>query len=105
MPQRLSMFPLQVEKVTAEKTGRGVSMEIQALMDTIVRIVKVSHLPENNKNTPRTVLQLYNCMWYHHELLQHLVPCPNVLTHKKLFGSNLHDISCHAGPQFELVSL
>ena len=104
MPQRLSMFPLQVEKVTAEKTGRGVSMEIQALMDTIVRIVKVSYLPENTR-TPRTVLQLYNCTWYHHELLQHIVPRPKVLTYKKLFGSNVHDISCHAGPQFELVSL
>ena len=84
--------------------GRGVSMEIQALMDTIVCIAQVSYLLEN-KRTSRTVLQLYNCTWYHHELLQHLVPHPNILTHKKLFGSNLHDISCHEGPQFELVSL
>ena len=52
--------------------SRGVSMVIQVLMDTIVCIAQVSYLPEH-KHTPWTVLQLYNCTWYHHELLQHLI--------------------------------
>ena len=84
-------------------TGK-VTNEIHTQLDTIVRIAQISYLPENQR-TPRTVLQLYNLTWYHHELLQHLIPAPTVLTHSKLFGSYLHDISCHAAPQFELVSL
>lgn len=51
------------------------------------------------------MLQLYNCSWYHHELLQSLIPQPRTITRQKLFGSYLHDISCHAAPQFELVCL
>ena len=53
----------------------------------------------------RTVLLLYNCTWYHHELRLSLIPHPHSITYQKLFGSYLHDISCHAAPQFELVSL
>lgn len=84
-------------------TGK-VSSEIQALLDTIVRIAEISYLLEQRR-TPRIVLQLYNVTWYHHELLQHLIPTPTILTRSKLFGSYLHDISWHAAPQFELVSL
>ena len=73
-------------------------MEIQALMDTIVRIAQVSYLPEH-RYTPWLVLQLY------YELLQHCVPHPHVLIHMKLFNSYLNNTSCHAGPQFKLVSL
>ena len=84
-------------------TGK-VSNEIHTLLDTFVCIAQISCLPEH-KCTPRTVLQLYNLTWYHHELLQHLIPAPTILTRSKLFGSYLHDTSCHAAPQFELVSL
>ena len=84
--------------------NKGASKEIQALMCTIVHIAQVSYLPDS-KRTPRTVLQLYNCTWYRHELLQHLIAQPHVVTWKKLFGSYLHDISCHACPQFETLSL
>ena len=79
-------------------------MEIQAPMDIIDHITQVSYLSEH-KHTPQTVLQLYNCTWYYLKLLQHLIPQPHVITPTKLFGSYLHDLACHAGPQFELVSL
>lgn len=84
-------------------TGK-VTNEIHTLLDTIVCIAQISYLPENQR-TPQTVPQLYNLTWYHHELLQDLIPAPTVLTRSKLFGSYLHDTSCHAAPQFELVSL
>ena len=84
-------------------SGR-VTSKIEALIESIVRIGEVSYLAED-KRTPRVVLQLYNCSWYHHELLQSLIPQPRTITRQKLFGSYLHDISCHAAPQFELVCL
>ena len=81
-----------------------VSSKLEALMESAVRIAEVSYLAEH-KRTPRSVLLLYNCTWYHHELLLSLIPHPHSITYQKLFGSYLHDISCHAAPQFELVSL
>lgn len=84
-------------------SGR-VTSKIEALIESIVRIGEVSYLAED-KRTPRVVLQLYNCSWYYHELLQSLIPQPRTITRQTLFGSYLHDISCHAAPQFELVCL
>ena len=81
-----------------------VATEIEALIESAVRIAEISYLAEH-KRTPRSILQLYNCTWYHHELLLSLIPQPHSITRHKLFGSYLHDISCHAAPQFELVSL
>ena len=85
-------------------SGSQVSPQIVALIESIVRIAELSYLTEQNR-TPRAVLQLYNCSWYHHELLLTLIPNPQNITRQKLFGSYLHDISCHAAPQYELVCL
>ena len=81
-----------------------VSTEIEAFIESAVRIAQLSYLADE-KRTPRSILQLYNCTWYHHELLLSLIPQPHSITCQKLFGSYLHDISCHAAPQFELLSL
>lgn len=70
-------------------SGRA-SPEIEALVESIVHIAELSYLKES---------------WYHHALLQTLIPHPQNITRQKFFGSYLHDISCPAAPQFELVCL
>ena len=108
--QQLQGACLQKEKVTGADvcataitlcqylTGK-VSVKVHTLLESIVRVAEVWYHTDQ-KCSPRAILHLYNCTWYHHELLQHLIPHLNVL-----FGSYLHDVSCHAPPQFELVSL
>ena len=81
-----------------------VSFEVHALLESIVRVAEVSYLTDQERS-PQAILCLYNSTWCHHGLLQHLIPHPNILSRQKLFGSYLHDVSCHVPPQFELVSL
>ena len=55
--------------------------------------------------TPRTILQLYNCTWVHHELCSKLFPSTHKISREKLFGSYLHDLCSHAAQHYEIVCL
>lgn len=57
------------------------------------------------QQTPKRVLQLYNCTWLHHTLCSLFFPETKVVTKAVLFGIYLHLLGCHAGPQYELLSL
>ena len=69
--------------------------------------VKISELFYHcdSKRTPKSVLQLYNVTWLHHELCAHLIHSPKEQFRSHLFGIYLHDIAVHAAPQYEIVCL
>ena len=54
---------------------------------------------------PKTVLQLYNSSWLHHELCKTLFSQPHSVTYDKMFGTYLHALVVHAPRQYEIVSL
>ena len=51
------------------------------------------------------MLQLYNCVWLHHELCSTLFSNPRKQTLNHLFGVYLHDLVVHAPLQYEAVCL
>ena len=57
------------------------------------------------KRTPKTVLQLYNCSWLHHELCKCLYSKPKEISYEKFFGLYLHSLVVHAPRQYEIVCL
>ena len=58
-----------------------------------------------SKRTPKTVLQLYNATWLHHEHCKTLFPQPREVTYDKFFGLYLHSLVVHAPRQYEIVCL
>lgn len=51
----------------------SVDSTILSLLDLIVRISQLLYLPDL-KRSPKMVLRLYNCTWFHHELCKQLFP-------------------------------
>ena len=77
---------------------------VKQLLYTLVKISEILYASECNC-TPKSVLQLYNITWLHHELCCDL-PNPKVLTREKLYGVYFHDLVVHAPPpQHQLVCL
>ena len=74
------------------------------LVHTAVKISEIFYSNES-KRSPKTILQLYNVTWLHHELCAHLIHSPKLQTRSHLFGIYMHDISVHAAPQYEIVCL
>ena len=72
-------------------TGK-ICTEVQALLESIVRIAQINYLSDQ-QHTPWAALQMYNCAWYHYEMLQHLIPHPTVNSCQKMFRSYLYDIA------------
>ncbi len=52
-----------------------VSDKIKQLLCTIVKMSQILYLADSLR-TPKTVLQLYNTSWLHHELCRELIPKP-----------------------------
>ncbi len=78
--------------------------ELITLMDTIVRVSSLLYSTDA-KRCPRSILQLYNTTWLHHELCVKLFTSPREVSYQKFFGSYLHDLSAHAGQIYEIVCL
>jgi len=75
-------------------------------MQTGVKISEIwDFYAREEKRTPKTVLQLYNCTWLHHELCQKLFANPRDCTRRAFFGIYLHSLAVHAPMQYELVCL
>ena len=55
------------------------------------------------KRSPCTVLQLHNLMWLHHELCSDLFPTTKHISRDRPFGSYIHDLSAHAGLEYEIM--
>lgn len=77
---------------------------IVELLRTVVKVSELLYL-HDSKRSPKTVLQLYNATWLHHELCAHLIHSPKEQSSSHLFGIYLHDIAVHAAPQYEIVCL
>ena len=77
------------------------------LLDLLNTIVRVSELlySFDHKRTPKTILQLHNVTWYHHELCCHFLSEPKHQTRNHLFGIYLHDLVAHAPPIYQQVCL
>lgn len=82
----------------------SVDGKILSLLDTIVRISQLLYLPDI-KRSPKMVLRLYNCTWFHHELCKQLFPQLKTQTLTHFFGIYLHAIVVHAPLQFQIMSL
>ena len=86
------------------RTYRGISQQIIDLLGTIVKISHILYLTTLQRS-PKKVLQLYNCVWLHHELCSTLFSNPRKQTLNHLFGVYLHDLVVHAPLQYEAVYL
>ena len=91
-------------KVYLKLLKLDVSEKIKQLMGTLVKMSQLLYLPESARS-PKTVLQLYNVTWFHHELCCELIPNPITQTREKLYGAYFHDLIVHAPPQYQIVSL
>ena len=78
--------------------------ELVTLMETIVRVSSILYSPDSSR-TPRSILQLYNTTWIHHEICLKLFATTHAVSKEKFYGSYLHDLSCHSGQQYEIVCL
>ncbi len=83
---------------------KDVDDDIKLLLTTIVKISELLYLPEIQRN-PKTVLQLYNVTWLHHELCCKLIPTPKTQSREKFYGIYLHDLVVHSPLQYQMVSL
>ena len=74
------------------------------LLEILVEIQRLFYMGEEQRNC-KEILRLYNTTWFHFELLKELVPYPQKLTRRKLFGSYLHAITVRAPLQLQTMSL
>ena len=81
-----------------------VQAEVKLLLQTAAKISGILYASED-KQTPKAVLQLYNCTWMHHKLCLHLFFDPKESTTKAIFGTYLHALLVHAPLQYEVVCL
>lgn len=61
------------------------SMKILLLLQTIIKIGKISYSRED-KRSPRQLLQVYNSCWLHMELCRDLFPTPRTILRSKCLG-------------------
>ena len=83
---------------------QDVDEDVKQLLGTLVKISQLLYLPDSGRS-PKTVLQLYNVTWLHHELCCKLIPNPKAQTRDRLYGTYFHDFVVHAPPQFQIVCL
>ena len=81
-----------------------VSDKKKLLLSTAVKISELLY-SSDNKRTPKSVLQLYNCTWLHHELCKTLFSKPKEVSYEKFFRLYLHSLVVHAPRQYEIVCL
>lgn len=65
-----------------------VESSIKTLLSTVVKISEILY-SSDDKRAPKTILQLYNCTWMHHELCKCIFTRLHEITHARLFGSYL----------------
>lgn len=68
---------------------------VKQLLSTAVKISQCLYA-SCGKRTPKTILQLYNATWLHHELCKTLFSKPREITYDKLFGIYLHSLVFYA---------
>jgi hypothetical protein len=81
-----------------------VDKKIIQLMGTLVKISELLYATDNI-HTPKSILQLHNVAWMHHELCCDLIPIPKEQTQDKLYGTCLHDLVVHGPRQYQMMCL
>lgn len=74
------------------------------LVQTVAKMSELLYAREERR-TPKSILQLYNCTWLHHELCQRLTREPRHTTTNAFYGAYLHALVVHAPVQYEIVCL
>ncbi len=97
---RVALIKVYLKLVKLLDVSLDVSEKIKQLLCTIVKISQILYLTDSLR-TPKTVLQLYNTSWLHHELCRELIPKPK----DRLYGAYFHDLVVHAPPQYQIVCL
>ena len=88
-------------KLLIKLQHHSVDVLLLELLNTIVRVSELLY-SFDHKRTPKTILQLYNVTWYHHELCCHFLLKPKHQTRNHLFGIYLHDLVAHSPPIYQL---
>ena len=83
---------------------QDVNNKVKELLGTLVKISQILYSRDCCR-TPKTVLQLYNVTWLHHELCRELIPTPHTKTREKLYGVYFHALIVHAPLQYQMVCL
>jgi hypothetical protein len=83
---------------------QNIPSNVKDLLSTAVQISSILYSPDE-KRSPKSVLQLYNCTWLHQKLCKVLLSSPHEVSYQKLFGSYLHALVVHAPQQYEIVCL
>ena len=102
-----SGFDVRIAVIDAHKHvhfSDDIDETVKQLLSTAVKISQCLYA-SCGKRTPKTILQLYNATWLHHELCKTLFSKPREITYDKLFGTYLHSLVVHAPRQYEIVSL
>ena len=104
--QKVSGAFLQVAaiKLLVKLNNHDIDPLLLALVSTIVRVTEILYSGDS-KRTPKTVLQLYNLTWLHHELCRHFLSNPKLQSRTHLFGIYLHDLVVHAPSIYSLVCM
>ena len=77
---------------------------MKLLLSTAVKISEILY-SSTEKRTPKSILQLYNCTWLHHELCRNIFTHFHEISYSRLFGSYLHALVIHCPIQYELTCL
>ena len=83
---------------------QNVPPDVKILLSTAVKVSEILYSGDD-KPTPKSILQLHNCMWVHHELCKDLFSTRREITYQKLFGAYLHSLLAHAPRQYEIICL
>ena len=78
--------------------------QIKILLSTAVKISEILY-STYEKRTPKSILQLYNCTWLHHEICKSIFTNPHDTSYTKFFGTYLHALVAHGPIQYEVVCL
>ena len=72
------------------------------LLHSIIKVSQILYSDEERRN-PKQVLSLYNNAWLHMELCKDLIPTPQSISKRKMYGIYLHALTSHTPQQYEIV--
>lgn len=84
--------------------SKYINSSIVHLLSTAVKVCEIMYALDTQRS-PRSVLQLYNLTWLHHELCKSLFVKFHEVTHDKFYRLYLHSIVIHALLQYEVLCL
>ena len=99
-----ALLRVAAAKMLVKLQNSNIDELLLALLNTIVRVSELLY-SFDQKRTPKTILQLYNVTWFHHELCCHFLTNAKHQSRSHLFGIYLHDLVAHAPPIYQLVCL